>query len=105
LALSEVPTFFVAGHETTSTAVTWALYALSQAPDVQSKLREELRVAPSHPTMNELNALPYLENVLREVLRLYAPVHNTVRVAMEDTTIPVSKPYIDRYGSTQNEIK
>jgi len=37
--LAQVPTFLVAGHETTSTATTWALFALTQAPEVQTKLR------------------------------------------------------------------
>jgi cytochrome P450 len=100
-----VPTFFVAGHETTSTAVTWTLYALSQVPSVQSKLRDELRAAPSNPSMDELNALPYLEKVSREVLRLHSPVVFTIRAATEDTVVPVSKPYVDRYGKTRNEIR
>ena len=48
--------------------------------------------------MDELNALPYLEKVVREVLRLHAPVVGTIRAAMEDTIIPVAKPYVDRHG-------
>jgi hypothetical protein len=101
----EVPTFVVAGHETTSTAVTWALFALSQAPSVQRKLRHELRTAPASPTMDDINALPYLEKVTCEVLRLHAPIVSGIRSATEDTIIPVSKPYIDRYGKTRYEIK
>jgi cytochrome P450 len=103
--LVEVPTFFVAGHETTSTASTWTLFALSQAPDVQKKLREELRTLPSNPTMDQLNSLPYLENVVREVLRLHAPVPGTMRSATEDVILPVSEPYRDRDGKTRSEIR
>jgi cytochrome P450 len=55
--------------------------------------------------MDELNALPYLEKVVREVLRLHAPVVGTIRCAMEDTVVPVSKPYVDRFGVERTEIK
>ena len=55
--------------------------------------------------MDELNALPYLDAVLREVLRLYAPVPNTVRVATRDDVIPVSKPFMDRYNRIQTGIR
>ncbi|KAJ7111771.1 hypothetical protein C8R44DRAFT_742140 [Mycena epipterygia] len=54
---SEIPTFFVAGNETTSLA----LHALSINILVQTKLREELLSLPTNdPPMDELNSLPYL---------------------------------------------
>ncbi|KAL0577375.1 hypothetical protein V5O48_004627 [Marasmius crinis-equi] len=91
--LAQVPTFLVAGHETTSTATTWALYALTEHPDVQCKLRDELMSLPtSEPSMEKLNSLPYLDAFVREVLRLHAPVPGTVRVAMRDGVIPLSEP-------------
>ncbi|CAA7271444.1 unnamed protein product [Cyclocybe aegerita] len=104
--LSQVPTFLVAGHETTSTATTWALYALSLCPDVQNRLREELlAVGTDNPTMDELNALPYLDMVVRETLRLHAPVPATIRVAVEDDVIPLSIPVTARDGSVLREIR
>ncbi|KAG6854184.1 hypothetical protein C0991_009836 [Blastosporella zonata] len=55
--LAQVPTFLVAGHETTSTATTWTLYALTQNQAAQNKLREELlMVETDNPTMEQLNA-------------------------------------------------
>ena len=58
-ALVEVPTFLVAGHETTSTATTWCLYALTQNTSIQDKLRTELLSVPTDmPSMDELDALP-----------------------------------------------
>ncbi|KAH8102301.1 cytochrome P450 [Cristinia sonorae] len=103
--LAQVPTFIVAGHETTSTAVTWCLYALTQAPHVQTKLRDELlSVQTEMPTMDELNALPYLDMVVKETLRVHAPVAQTVRVATRDDEIPVGKPYRDRYGVERDSI-
>ncbi|KAI0643934.1 cytochrome P450 [Trametes meyenii] len=104
--LAQVPTFLIAGHETTSNATTWCLYALTQAPDVQTKLRAELlSVASNAPTMDELNALPYLDAVVRETLRLHAPVPTTVRVATRDDVIPVGEPFVDRNGKVQDSIR
>jgi hypothetical protein len=89
----EIPTFLVAGHETTSTATTWALYALTQSPEVQVRLREELlSISTDNPSMDELNRMTYLDAVVREVLRLYAPVPATLRVAVKDDILPLGTP-------------
>ncbi|KAJ7912531.1 cytochrome P450 [Mycena leptocephala] len=80
--LAQVPTFLVAGHETTSTATTWALFALTQNMAAQNRLREELlTVSTDNPTMDQLNELPYLDCVVRETLRVHAPVPSTMRIA------------------------
>lgn len=51
--------------------ITWALYALSKSPQVQSKLLEELLACPhDSPSLDELNALTYLDYVVKETLRL-----------------------------------
>ena len=101
-----VPRFLVAGHETTSTGTTWCLFALTQAPDVQRKLREELlQVQTDTPTMDELSALPYLDMVVKETLRLHGPVPSTDRIAMQDDEIPLSKPYTDRDGRICHSIR
>ncbi|PCH34322.1 cytochrome P450 [Wolfiporia cocos MD-104 SS10] len=104
--LAQVPTFLVAGHETTSTATTWCLYALSQAPEIQQKLREELLDMPTdHPTMDELQELPYLDAVVRETMRLYSPVPSTVRAAGIDDVIPLNEPYTDIRGAVHDGIR
>jgi len=103
--IAQVPTFFVAGHETTSTAVTWALFAMTQASEVQTKLREELlSVDTDTPSMDELMSLPYLDAVLRETLRVHPPVPFTTRIAMKDDLLPVAKPYSDRHGALRDSI-
>ncbi|KAF8181911.1 cytochrome P450 [Mycena galopus ATCC 62051] len=103
--VAQIPTFFVAGHETTSTAVALALHALSIHPSVQSRLREELLSIPTDdPTMDDLNSLPYLENVLRESMRLYPPVGFTMREAMEDDVVPLSRSYSDKNGKSYDTI-
>lgn len=104
--LAQVPTFLVAGHETTSTATTWALYALTQNSAAQIKLRDELfSVSTDHPTMDQLNALPYLDRIVRETLRLHAPVPTTIRIAMKDDVIPLNIPFVDKLGRTQDHIR
>ncbi|KAJ7137572.1 cytochrome P450 [Mycena crocata] len=104
--LAQVPTFLVAGHETTSTAVTWALFALTQDLDAQTRLREELfTLSTDNPTMDELDSLPYLECVVREVLRLYAPVPVTSRMATRDDILPLATPVTDANGTVHESIR
>ncbi|KAI0824243.1 cytochrome P450 [Trametes gibbosa] len=103
--INQIPTFLLAGHETTSISSTWALYALSRYPSIQRKLREELlSVQTETPTMDELNALPYLDGVVREALRLHSPVTMLTRIAAKDDVIPVSEPFTDREGKVRHEI-
>ncbi|KAJ6566197.1 cytochrome P450 [Mycena capillaripes] len=99
------PNLFFAGHETTSSAITWALHELSLNTAVQSKLREELlTISNDNPSMDELNALPYLEQVIRETMRVHAPAVFTTRMAMEDDLLPLSKPYIDKKGKSHDSF-
>ncbi|KAJ4473128.1 cytochrome P450 [Lentinula aciculospora] len=103
--LAQVPTFLVAGHETTSTATTWALFALVQNLNVQRILREELyTLSTENPSMDELNSLPYLDKVVRETLRVHSPVPGTMRVAVQDDVIPLGKPIVDEKGVTRDSI-
>jgi cytochrome P450 len=88
-----------------STATAWALFALSENIPAQNKLREELlTISSDNPTMDELNSLPYLENVIRETMRAHAPVMFTQRMAMEDDVLPLSKPYVDREGKSHDNL-
>ncbi|KAK1230328.1 hypothetical protein PQX77_006583 [Marasmius sp. AFHP31] len=104
--LAQVPTFLAAGHETTSTSTTWAFYLLSAYPDVQRKLREEVSsIDTDSPSMDRLNALPYLDAVVRETLRLLAPVSFTLRQAMDDDVIPLGAPFVDRYGRRYDSLE
>lgn len=71
----EVVTIMLAGHETTSNALTWAWYLLAQNPTVAAKLHEEVDrvLAGRIPTMEDLRAQPYTLQVFKEVLRMYPP--------------------------------
>ncbi|KAF8841559.1 cytochrome P450 [Paxillus ammoniavirescens] len=104
--LGQVPTFLVAGHETTSTSTTWALHELSLAPEIQRKLREEfLSVDTETPSMDELSALPYLDAVVKETLRVHPPIGETIRVATKDDILPLEKPFTDKHGVVHDGIR
>ncbi|KAF9036825.1 cytochrome P450 [Panaeolus papilionaceus] len=95
----QIITFLSAGHETSSLALTWVLFALTHSPDVQTKLRDELLTIPTdNPSMDELNSLHYLDCVVREVLRLYSPVISTIREATSDDVIPLANPIRNTKG-------
>ncbi len=86
--------------------MTWLLYAITEHPEVQQKLREELlSVTTETPSLDELNALPYLDMVVRETLRLHTPVPNSIRVAGKDDVIPTSKPFTDKHGFVRDSIR
>lgn len=92
--VDQMMTFLAAGHETTASAMVWAVYLLCQNPEIQVRLREEVRRGlPSieHSeipiTSEVLDKLPFLHAVCNEVLRVYSPVALTLREAAHDTSI------------------
>ena len=55
--------------------------------------------------MDELNALPYLDHVVRETMRLHPPVPSTMRVATRDDMMPLEKPVKDEAGNIHEYIR
>jgi len=86
---SEVKTLFVAGHETTANALAWTWYLLSQHPEVEAKLIDELNavLGGRTPSTADLPQLPYTEMVIKEAMRLYPPAGGMARQALEDVEI------------------
>ncbi|QBD79859.1 cytochrome P450 [Ktedonosporobacter rubrisoli] len=73
--ISHTFTLFTAGHETTSTALTWSIFLLGQHPQIFADLLDELE-ATLHgeaPTLEQLGQLPQLDRVIKESLRLMGP--------------------------------
>ncbi|KAL5514900.1 hypothetical protein ACEPAG_2216 [Sanghuangporus baumii] len=106
--LAQVPTFLIAGHETTSNQMSWALFELARHQDLQTRLREELRSVPTDiPSADDLGPekLPFLEKIVRETCRLHGAVSSIVRIATNDDIIPVEEPYTDRNGKVCHEIR
>lgn len=85
----EVMTLFLAGHETTALALTWALYALGRNPEAQDRLKAELSevLGDRLPTVADIPRLPYTDAVVDEVLRLYPSAYAVSREAIRPTTI------------------
>jgi len=79
-------TLILAGHETTSNALTWAFFLLASNPEVEARLHAELDsvLGGRLPAADDLPALPYTEMVLAETLRLYPPAYAVGRWSLED---------------------
>jgi cytochrome P450 len=85
----EVMTFFLAGHETTSLALTWSLYLLSQRPDAWERMKAEVAdtLQGRRPNFEDVAQLPYTRAVVDEALRMYPPAYLQGRQAVSDVTI------------------
>ena len=85
----EAVTLWAAGHETTSTALTWAWYLLARSPEVRGRLTEELdRVLGGRPPVfDDYERLRWTQQVVKETLRLYPPVWTIPAMAREGASI------------------
>ena len=102
--LTRRSSILVAGHDTTAITLSWFFYNIALYPDMQEKLRSELLSLPTDdPTTEELSSLHYLDCVLREVVRLYPVLPSSLRVATEDTVLPLGEP-VQINGQTQDRI-
>jgi cytochrome P450 len=73
--IDEVMTLIVAGHETTASGLNWTWYLLSRHPEAEARLHAEIDAAPelAAPTLAQMEALGYTQQVVNEALRLYPP--------------------------------
>ena len=115
--LNNVNTVMFAGSDTSSLALTWTLWLLAKNPEVQDRLREELSTVHCPESFGDLSIdeidslygkvseLPYLDNVVKEALRLVPPVHSSIRVAEKDDEIPTSQPFkIQKPGGSAETV-
>jgi cytochrome P450 len=88
-ARDEVIGFFIAGHETVSSALTWSFYLLSQNPDCWRKLKAEVDevLGGRMPTVDDVPNLKYTEYVLLEAMRHYPPIFVMMRRALADDVV------------------
>ncbi len=86
---NEMLTFLLAGHETTSIALTWTLYALSKHPTVARRVQAEIEtvLGARQPTVADTKALSYTNMVIDESMRLYPPVWGIGREAQADDEV------------------
>jgi len=88
----EVDTFMFEGHDTTTSAISFCLYEISRHPEVQQRLQQEIRDVlgedrKSPVTLRDLGELKFMENVIKESLRLHPPVPMIGRWFAEDVEI------------------
>ena len=86
LIRDQLLTLLVAGHDTSTALLTWALYALATQPAVRRRAQAELDavLGGAPPQAEHLQQLPYLGQVVKETLRLYPPIHVGNRLAACD---------------------
>ena len=77
--VDQVAIFFLAGHETSASALAWALYLLATHPEAQARVAAEAATLPDQPDFAALSRLKFTRDVFRETLRLYPPVPMMVR--------------------------
>lgn len=97
--IGETSLIFVAGHETSSNALSWTLLLLAQHPQVLGDLHDELRgvLGGAAPSLEQLGRLPLLERVIKESMRLLPPATFMMRY----TTAPAQLgPYALPAGAT-----
>ncbi|KAL5476867.1 hypothetical protein ACEPAI_3053 [Sanghuangporus weigelae] len=104
--IGQLNTFILAGQETTSHAIARILYLLSQHPGVQSRLRDEIIAVRKERggldfDYDTLMALPYLDAVCRETLRVYPPVSMVIRTTRKDVILPLAWPILSADGKIE----
>ncbi|KAL5524315.1 hypothetical protein ACEPAF_9455 [Sanghuangporus sanghuang] len=105
--LAHMSTIVVAGHDTTASAVSRILHILSQHPEAQSRLRDEVTAARKEYgdlDYDKLMALPYLDAVCRETMRVDPPVAILDRIVRKDTVLPLLWPIKSTDGKEIREI-
>lgn len=85
--VDQVGIFFLAGHETSASALSWTLYLLANSPDVQAEVYKEISNlgSVSKIEFKDLSKLKFTRDVFREALRLYPPVPMMIRQATKPT--------------------
>ncbi|KAK9729207.1 hypothetical protein K7432_000488 [Basidiobolus ranarum] len=88
----QVLTFLIAGHETTSNTLSWCLYLLVRHPAVMKKVIQEIVNAgidgENPPTIAQVSQLKYVNQVLKETLRMYPPVAAVQKYCIKDCILP-----------------
>ncbi|XP_050238093.1 cytochrome P450 CYP749A22-like [Mercurialis annua] len=79
--IDECKTFYIAGHETTSSLLTWCMFLLAIHSDWQQKARQEVigLLGQQNPTSDDLTRLKIMTMIVNETLRLYPPITNLIR--------------------------
>ncbi|CAK5281924.1 unnamed protein product [Mycena citricolor] len=110
--LSQMQTIIMAGHETTASTFSWAVLELARRPDIQARLRAEIRsmerVVRTHEARefnsSDIEKMPYLEAFVKEVLRFHPVAFSNYRQSANDDVLPLSKPMTLSSGEVVSEL-
>ncbi|KAJ7688249.1 cytochrome P450 [Mycena rosella] len=104
--VAQINVLLLAGYETTSVGLTWALIELAKHPEIQDELRKELaQFGSGDPSWDQLvSELPFLDAVVLEVLRVHPPIPETLREAIQDDIIPLGTPVVTPSGEVISSI-
>lgn len=89
LIRDQILTMLIAGHDTSTALLAWALHLLGQHPGVLAQAQAEVDavVGQDSLTAAQVNQLSYLDMVIKETLRLYPPIHLGNRIVADDTSV------------------
>jgi len=85
----EMMTMLLAGHDTTALTLTYTWFLLSEHPEIEQRVHEELDevIGDERPGMEHVRELDYLEWVIQEAMRMYPPVYTMFREPTEDVVV------------------
>ncbi|KAI6100556.1 cytochrome P450 [Pisolithus sp. B1] len=109
---SQMRIILIAGQESTSHTINWTLLELARKPEIQSRLRSEIRQQESviHArgdaqfTASDLDNMPYLNAVIKEALRYHCAAAQVFRMASQDCILPLSRPIRTESGESMHEV-
>jgi cytochrome P450 len=91
LIRDQLLTMLIAGHDTSTALLAWVFYLLGMHPETLTQVQQEvdavIGTADAPPTADQLNELHLLDQVIKETLRLYPPIHIGNRRTTEDMAI------------------
>jgi cytochrome P450 len=86
--IDNIGIFFLAGHETTANALAFGIHCLAKYPEIQSKLRNEIKENIKSVNVETIEKLPYLTCFIKEVLRMYPPIAAIpAKITSKDVTL------------------
>ncbi|KAI0642733.1 cytochrome P450 [Trametes meyenii] len=103
--VDNISTFIMVGHETTAGSLSFTLLELARQPEVQQRLRDEIRRVGRDLSYDDIQRLEYLDAVVKEGLRLHPASPQTERVALRDDVIPLSKPIVKASGEIISSVR
>ncbi|KAK0436857.1 cytochrome P450 [Armillaria borealis] len=110
--LAQMNTIILGGHETTSNSISFALLEMCRKPQMQGRLRKEIRATEqvvrergdSSFLPSDFESMSYLSAMVKETFRYHPVVYNIFRYAHQDDVLPLSTPITTSSGKVMHEL-